>query len=77
MGELRTIGVYGFDDVSFLDGLTRDGITMLLDVRQRRGVRGPEYAWANSQRLQSSLAAAGMLSCDRRWRVSSRYIVGG
>ena len=59
MGELRTIGVYGFDDVSFLDGLTRDGITMLLDVRQRRGVRGPECAWANSQRLQSSLAAAG------------------
>lgn len=39
MGELRTIGVYGFDDVSFLDGLTRDGITMLLDVRQRRGVQ--------------------------------------
>lgn len=61
MGELRTIGVYGFDDVSFLDGLTRDGITMLLDVRQRRGVRGPEYAWANSQRLQSSLAAAGIV----------------
>lgn len=60
MGELRTIGVYGFDEVSFLDGLMRDGITMLLDVRQRRGVRGPEYAWANSQRLQSSLAAAGI-----------------
>ena len=34
---------------------------MLLDVRQRRGVRGPEYAWANSQRLQSSLAAAGIV----------------
>lgn len=60
MGELRTIGVYGFDDVSFLDCLVKDGITMLLDVRQRRGVRGTEYAWANSQRLHSSLAMAGI-----------------
>jgi uncharacterized protein (DUF488 family) len=33
---------------------------MLLDVRQRRGVRGPEYAWANSQRLQAALAEAGI-----------------
>jgi uncharacterized protein (DUF488 family) len=27
-------------------------------VRQHRGVRGPEYAWANSQRLQAALAEA-------------------
>ena len=27
-------------------------------MRQRRGVRGPEYAWANSRRLQDALAAA-------------------
>jgi uncharacterized protein (DUF488 family) len=32
----------------------------VLDVRQRRGVRGPEYAWANSQRLQAALAEAGI-----------------
>ena len=31
---------------------------MLLDVRQRRGVRGSEYAWANSRRLQAALAEA-------------------
>src|SRR6185503_1113412 len=31
-----------------------------LDVRQRRGVRGPEYAWANSARLQRMLAEAGI-----------------
>ena len=31
---------------------------MLLDVRQRRGVRGSEYAWANSVRLQAALADA-------------------
>ena len=33
---------------------------LLLDVRQRRGVRGPEYAWANSKRLQAALAEAGI-----------------
>jgi uncharacterized protein (DUF488 family) len=27
-------------------------------VRQRRGVRGARYAWANSQRLQQALAGA-------------------
>jgi uncharacterized protein (DUF488 family) len=29
-------------------------------VRQRRGVRGPRYAWANSQRLQAALREAGI-----------------
>ena len=33
---------------------------MLLDVRQRRGVRGPQYAWANAARLQAALAEAGI-----------------
>jgi uncharacterized protein (DUF488 family) len=33
---------------------------VLLDVRQRRGVRGSEYAWANSKRLQAALAEAGI-----------------
>jgi uncharacterized protein (DUF488 family) len=28
-------------------------------VRQRRGVRGTEYAWANAARLQAALAGAG------------------
>jgi uncharacterized protein (DUF488 family) len=32
----------------------------LLDVRQRRGVRGSEYSWANSARLQAALAQAGV-----------------
>ena len=27
---------------------------------QRRGVRGPQYAWANSRRLQAALAGAGV-----------------
>ena len=29
-------------------------------MRQRRGVRGREYAWANSARLQAALAEAGV-----------------
>jgi uncharacterized protein (DUF488 family) len=35
-------------------------VRQLLDVRQRRGVRGSEYAWANSKRLQAALAEAGI-----------------
>ena len=34
-------------------------VRLLLDVRQRRGVRGSEYAWANSKRLQAALEDAG------------------
>ena len=53
-----TIGVYGFDAASFLQELRDADVRLLLDVRQRRGVRGPEYAWANSLRLQAALAEA-------------------
>jgi len=55
---LRTIGVYGFDRESFLAKLQRAGVELLLDVRQRRGVRGRAYAWANAQRLEAALAEA-------------------
>lgn len=60
MKKLRTIGVYGFDRDSFLAALKGAGVDLLLDVRQRRGVRGSEYAWANAQRLQAVLAEAGI-----------------
>lgn len=55
---MATIGVYGFDGEAFLRRLREAGVGVLLDVRQRRGVRGPEYAWANSRRLQAALAHA-------------------
>ena len=58
MLKMATIGVYGFDGESFLQRLRRADVRLLLDVRQRRGVRGPEYAWANSRRLQAALARA-------------------
>ncbi len=60
IGALATIGVYGFDLESFLETLSDNDITLVIDVRQRRGVRGARYAWANSRRLQSALAEAGI-----------------
>jgi uncharacterized protein (DUF488 family) len=55
---IATIGVYDFDGPSFVRELDAVGVTLLLDIRQRRGVRGAQYAWANSNRLQARLAEA-------------------
>jgi uncharacterized protein (DUF488 family) len=52
--------VYGWTLDTFLAALREAGVWLLLDVRQRRGVRGPEYSWANSKRLQAALAEAGV-----------------
>jgi uncharacterized protein (DUF488 family) len=60
MGTVATIGVYGFTLETFLAALGDAGVTRLLDVRQRRGVRGSEYSWANSRRLQAALDDAGI-----------------
>ena len=60
MASITTIGVYGFDRETFLEALAEAEVELVLDVRQRRGVRGSEYAWANSRRLQAALAQAGI-----------------
>ena len=60
MRTVATIGVYGFTLERFLATLHEAGVRRLLDVRQRRGVRGSEYAWANAARLQTALARAGV-----------------
>jgi uncharacterized protein (DUF488 family) len=57
---VATIGVYGWTVDAFIDALREAGVPLIFDVRQRRGVRGSEYAWANSQRLQAALAEAGI-----------------
>ena len=57
---MATIGVYGFTVEAFLDALHGADVRLVLDVRQRRGVRGPQYAWANAARLQAALADAGI-----------------
>jgi uncharacterized protein (DUF488 family) len=60
MRRVATIGVYGFSGPSFIHALRDAGVRLLIDVRQRRGVRGSEYAWANSRRLQAALADAAI-----------------
>jgi len=57
---IATVGVYQSSLDDFLDKLKRHRVAMVVDVRQRRGVRGPEYAWANSLRLQAALKQAGI-----------------
>ena len=54
------MGVYQSSLDDFLETLRRQRVAMVADVRQRRGVRGHEYAWANSLRLQAALAQAGI-----------------
>jgi uncharacterized protein (DUF488 family) len=58
MPRIATIGVYRFNGESFVAALDEAGVTVVVDVRQRRGVRGTEYAWANAQRLQQRLQDA-------------------
>jgi len=60
MPLVATIGVYGFDSQAFFEALRAGEVRLVLDVRQRRGVRGSEYAWANAKRLQAALAQAGI-----------------
>jgi uncharacterized protein (DUF488 family) len=56
--KIATIGIYGWTLERFLGALRAADVRVVLDVRQRRGVRGPEYAWANSLRIQAALENA-------------------
>lgn len=58
MPRIATIGVYEFDARSFVRTLDQAGVSKVMDLRQRRGVRGAQYSWANSRRLQALLAGA-------------------
>jgi uncharacterized protein (DUF488 family) len=58
--KIATIGIYGWTLERFLAALRSADVRAVLDVRQRRGVRGPEYAWANSLRVQAALENAGI-----------------
>jgi uncharacterized protein (DUF488 family) len=55
---VATIGVYGWTLPGFLAALHDANVRMVIDVRQRRGVRGSQYSWANARRLQVALAEA-------------------
>jgi len=58
--NLVTLGVYGFTAEAFFAALAGAGVDTFCDLRWRRGVRGAEYAFANSARLQRRLAAMGI-----------------
>jgi uncharacterized protein (DUF488 family) len=50
-----TIGAYGFDPNSFFGALEEAEVDIFLDIRQRRGLRGARYAFANVGRLMPEL----------------------
>jgi uncharacterized protein (DUF488 family) len=58
--KIVTIGVYGFGEQAFFAALQAAGVDTLIDIRRRRGVRGSDYAFANSNRLQQRLAGLGI-----------------
>jgi uncharacterized protein (DUF488 family) len=58
--EFYTIGVYHSTEKDFFDRLIKNKIDTFCDIRQRRGVRGPKYAFANSNRLQKKLHSLGI-----------------
>lgn len=58
--KIITIGVYGFSEETFFKSLQEAGVDTFCDIRQRRGVRGAAYAFANSRRLQKRLAELGI-----------------
>lgn len=58
--KVVTIGVYGFNEEQFFQSLLDAHVDLLCDVRQRRGVRGAKYAFANSKRLQARLELLGI-----------------
>jgi uncharacterized protein (DUF488 family) len=66
MARLATIGVYGWRAEEFLAKLREADVGLLVDVRQRRGVRGSQYSWANARRLQAALADAGIAYSHHR-----------
>src|SRR5436309_5043769 len=58
--KIVTIGVYGSDEAAFFNALQRAHVDTFCDIRRRRGLRGSEYAFANSARLQKRLRELGI-----------------
>ena len=58
--EIVTIGVYGFERTAFFQALLDMHVDIFCDLRARRGVRGSQYAFVNSARLQQSLQEIGI-----------------
>jgi hypothetical protein len=61
--DIYTIGVYESSEHDFFQKLTGNQIDTFCDIRRRRAVRGPLYAYVNSKRLQDKI---GQLSIKYR-----------
>lgn len=55
-----TIGIYHRTESDFFGDLIERKIQLFCDVRRRRGIRGKQYAFGNSRRLQESLDDLGI-----------------
>lgn len=60
MTKIYTIGVYNSTEESYFQKLVKNDIDMFCDIRQRRGVRGSQYKYVNSNYLQAKLAELGI-----------------
>src|SRR3954447_3623108 len=58
--KLVTIGVFGFTEAGYFAALQQAGVDTFCDVRSRRAVRGSEYKFVNSKRLQNRLKEMGI-----------------
>jgi uncharacterized protein (DUF488 family) len=58
--KFYTIGVYGSTEKDFFGKLAENRIDTFCDIRQRRGVRGSEYTFVNSNYLQRKLDELGI-----------------
>lgn len=58
--RIVTIGAYGFTAETFRSALQHANLDTFVDVRRRRGVRGHDYAFANSKHLQQTIADLGL-----------------
>lgn len=65
MIKIFTIGVYNSTEESYFDKLRENNVDLFCDIRQRRGVRGSQYKYVNSNYLQDKLHKLG---------ISYRYI---
>ena len=69
VAAIATIGDVRLDVGRFLRALRAADVRVLIDVRQRRGVRGSEYAWANSARCRRPwVRPASNTAITRSWR---------
>lgn len=60
MIRIYTIGVYNSTEDSYFKKLQDNNIDLFCDIRQRRGVRGSQYKYVNSNYLQAKLKELGI-----------------